>query len=66
MPQVLPVNRDLSGRGVHPNLVNDGKDHHIIAAHRYQAHLANVHWIGEDDIVAEDLPVMTIMLAKVK
>ena len=52
----------VSWRGVHPNLVDDGRDHHLVAANRYQAHLAIVHQIGADDITTKDLPAMTIML----
>ncbi len=37
---------NISWQGVHPNIVNDGKGHHVMASKRYQAHLDIVHGIG--------------------
>ena len=42
--------------------MNDGKDHHVMAAKRYQVHLANVHGIGATQIEERHLPVVKLFM----
>ncbi len=52
----------ISWQGVYPNIVNDGKDHHVMAAKRYQAHLDIVHGIGAAQLQERHLPVVKLYM----
>ena len=55
-------NISISWRGVHPILVNDGREHHKMASNRYVKHLTVIHQITTDDITLEDMPVLEMEL----
>ncbi len=41
---------------VYPNIVNDGQDHHQMAANRYLEHLDKLHGIGATQLKFKHLP----------
>ncbi len=56
---------NISWQGVHPNIVDDGKDHHVMAARRYQEHLADIHNIGVTQIQYRHLPILKMKKMKI-